>query len=136
MDEVLAEIAEASHELEATTSLLRDRTRELLTVETLLSAVLDEVDDLVVVVDADVVVNAMSAAAERWLDVAASKAMGRRLGELVQDEDALALVRATRAVAEGADGEAGREVTVAGRAFRIRPIRSHGGAIVIAPRES
>jgi sensor histidine kinase regulating citrate/malate metabolism len=131
VDEVLARIAEAARELEQTTDLLSDRTRDLLEMEMLLSAVLGEVDEVVVVVDNDLVVKAMSERAERWLDVEAPEAVGRTLTEVLSDEAALPLVRATRAVAEAGDVESGRELTVAGRSFRIRPVTPRRGAIVI-----
>lgn len=126
------EVAEASMELELTSRLLDERTRKLHAVESALSIVLEEVDDVVLAVDGDTVVQAWSREAERWSDIPLERAIGRRLGDLVKDDRSAELLRAVRAVAEaGPDADEASDVELEFGRFRVRPLRTSPGAVVV-----
>ena len=98
MDEPLPVLDDARREVERLSVLLEARTQRLCDLEELLALLLDQVDDVVVALGGDLVVEAVSRAAELALGVSADRLVGRRLPDVRRTEDG-ALVNAICAAA-------------------------------------
>ena len=82
MDEPRGVLDDARREVERLSELVEARTQRLCDLEELLALVLDQVDDVVVALDGDLVVEAVSRAAEVALGVGAERLVGRRLPDV------------------------------------------------------
>jgi PAS domain-containing protein len=135
LDELRRDVTAAAEELQATNELLRQRTDRLHRVETALAVMLDEAHQVVLAVDDALTIEAWSVEAERWSGVPADRALGRRLGDVVEGDIAPELLRAVRTSVETHAGETGLStaVTIGRDTFRIRALDRGNGALVIGP---